>query len=51
VLDTRRVLEGTTEDLKQLSPLIKALGTEGDLVAAPGGRRGGRHHRFTIAEL
>ncbi len=32
VLDTQRVLEGTTEDLKQLSPLIKALGTEGDLV-------------------
>lgn len=31
-LDTQRVLEGTTEDLKQLSPLIKALSTEGDLV-------------------
>jgi hypothetical protein len=32
VMDTQRVLEGTTEDLKQLSPLIQALGGEGDLV-------------------
>ena len=32
VMDTQRVLEGTTEDLRQLSPLIKALGGEGDLV-------------------
>lgn len=32
VLDTERVLKGTTEDLKGLSPLIKALGTEGDLI-------------------
>jgi hypothetical protein len=32
VLDTERVLHGTSEDLKQLSPLIKALGSEGDLI-------------------
>ncbi|HWB39962.1 MAG TPA: hypothetical protein VG500_01825 [Gemmatimonadales bacterium] len=32
VLDTKRVLEGTTEDLRQLSPLIKALGNEGEVV-------------------
>jgi hypothetical protein len=32
VLDTEPVLKGTTEDLKQLSPLIKALGDEGDVV-------------------
>ena len=34
VLDTERVLAGTTEDLKHLSPLIKSLGTEGDVVQA-----------------
>jgi hypothetical protein len=32
VLDTERVLAGTTEDLRQLSPLVKALGSEGDLI-------------------
>ena len=34
VLDTGRVLAGTTEDLRALSPLIKALGPEGDVVQA-----------------
>jgi hypothetical protein len=32
LMDTERVMKGTTEDLKQLSPLIKALGTEEDLI-------------------
>ena len=32
VMDTARVLAGTTEDLKELSPLIKMLGSEGDLI-------------------
>ena len=32
VMDTERVLAGTTEDLRGLSPLIKMLGTEGDLI-------------------
>ena len=32
VLDTARVLEGTTDDLKNLSPIIKALGNEGELI-------------------
>ncbi|MGH7580209.1 MAG: hypothetical protein ACREM9_08555 [Gemmatimonadales bacterium] len=32
VLDTERVLAGTTDDLKQLSPIIQALGSEGDLI-------------------
>ena len=32
VMETKRVLEGTTDDLKQLSPVIKALGSEGDLI-------------------
>jgi hypothetical protein len=32
VMDTARVLAGTTEDLKELSPLIKILGSEGDLI-------------------
>jgi hypothetical protein len=32
VMDTARVLAGTTEDLKELSPLIKLLGSEGDLI-------------------
>jgi hypothetical protein len=32
VMDTQRVLEGTTDDLKDLSPLIKALGSEADLI-------------------
>jgi hypothetical protein len=32
LMDTERVMKGTTEDLKQLSPLIKALGTEQDLI-------------------
>ena len=28
LLDTQRVLEGTTADLEQLSPLVRALGSE-----------------------
>ena len=32
VLDTERVLKGTTEDLKDLSPIIRALGSEGELI-------------------
>jgi hypothetical protein len=32
LLDTERVLKGTTEDLKGLSLLIKALGSEGELI-------------------
>jgi hypothetical protein len=32
VLDTARVLAGTTDDLKNLSPIIKALGDEGELI-------------------
>lgn len=32
VLDTERVLAGASEDLKQLSPIIRALGSEADLV-------------------
>ena len=32
VLDTERVLKGTTEDLKDLSPVIKMLGSEGELI-------------------
>jgi hypothetical protein len=32
VMDTQRVLQGTTDDLKALSPLIRALGNEGELV-------------------
>ena len=31
-MDTARVLAGTTEDLRELSPLIKMLGSEGDLI-------------------
>jgi len=31
-MDTARVLAGTTEDLKALSPLIKILGSEEDLI-------------------
>jgi hypothetical protein len=46
VLDTARVLAGTTEDLKNLSPIIKALGNEGELVR--GHREGAR---FTISKL
>jgi hypothetical protein len=30
-MDTARVLAGITDDLKQLSPVIKMLGSEGDL--------------------
>jgi hypothetical protein len=30
--DTERVKRGTSEDLKHLSPVIKALGSEGDLI-------------------
>ena len=32
VLDTRRVMQGTSDDLKELSPLIRALGNEGDMI-------------------
>jgi hypothetical protein len=32
VMDTQRVMQGTSEDLEQLSPVIKALGTEEDLI-------------------
>ena len=32
VMDTERVKRGTSEDLKHLSPVIKALGSEGDLI-------------------
>jgi hypothetical protein len=32
VMDTERVMKGTSEDLKNLSPVIKALGSEGDLI-------------------
>ena len=32
VLDRERVMHATSEDLKQLSPIIKALGNEGDLI-------------------
>lgn len=32
VLDTERVMQGTTEDLKHLSPVIKALGSEPELI-------------------
>ena len=32
VLDTERVLKGATEDLKDLSPVIKMLGSEGELI-------------------
>ena len=32
VLDRDRVLKGSSEDLKQLSPIIRALGNEGDLI-------------------
>ncbi len=32
VLDRERVARGTSEDLKHLSPVIKALGTEGDVI-------------------
>ena len=32
VLDTARVLAGTTDDLKNLSPIIRALGDEGELI-------------------
>jgi len=32
VLDTARVLAGTTDDLKNLSPIIRALGIEGELI-------------------
>lgn len=32
VMDTERVLKGTTEDLKNLSVVIKMLGSEGELI-------------------
>jgi hypothetical protein len=32
VMDTERVRQGTSEDLRQLSPVIKALGSEQDLI-------------------
>ena len=32
LLDTKRVLEGTSEDLRHLSPLIKTLGNEGEMI-------------------
>lgn len=31
-MDTERVRQGTSEDLRQLSPVIKALGSEQDLI-------------------
>ncbi len=32
LMDTKRVLEGSSEDLAQLSPLIKALGSESQIM-------------------
>jgi hypothetical protein len=32
LMDTQRVLEGSTADLEQLSPLIRALGSESELM-------------------
>lgn len=32
VLEADRVLKGTTDDLKNLSPIIRALGNEGELI-------------------
>jgi hypothetical protein len=32
VMDTEQVKQGTSDDLRQLSPVIKALGSEGDLI-------------------
>jgi hypothetical protein len=32
LMDTEQVKKGTSEDLKHLSPVIKALGSEGDLI-------------------
>lgn len=32
VMDTERVLKGTSEDLQHLSPLIQALGDEGEVI-------------------
>ena len=32
VMDTERVKQGTSEDLKHLSPVIRALGSEGDVI-------------------
>jgi hypothetical protein len=32
LLDRDRVMQGTSEDLKHLSPIIRALGSEGDLI-------------------
>ena len=48
VLDTKRVLEGTTEDLKDLSPVIKMLGSEGELIL--GHQKGAEAgHTFLLA--
>jgi hypothetical protein len=48
LMDTKRVLEGSTADLEQLSPLIRALGSEPDLME---GHRSGAEagHTFLIA--
>jgi hypothetical protein len=32
LLDTERVKQGTSDDLRQLGPVMKALGSEGDLI-------------------
>jgi hypothetical protein len=32
LMDTKRVLEGSSEDLEQLNPLIKALGSESQIM-------------------
>ena len=41
VMDTEQVRQGTSDDLRQLSPVIKALGSEGDLI---------RGHQASAAE-
>ena len=41
LLDTEQVMRGTSEDLRQLSPLIKALGNEGEMI---------RRHQSEAAE-
>lgn len=48
VLEAARVLAGSSEDLKHLSPLIKGLGSEGELVE---GHRAGAAagHTFLLA--
>jgi hypothetical protein len=41
LLDTERVMQGTSEDLKQLGPVIKALGDEPEMI---------RRHQARAAE-